>query len=62
MSLADSVSAEIAGIATRLERRARHRPDRDLQKAAALLRLMNEVITSDERRAAKAAREVGRLN
>lgn len=62
MSLADTVSAEIAGIATRLERRARDEPDRDLEKAAALLRLMNEVITGDERRTVKAAREVGRLN
>ena len=62
MSLADTVSAEIAGIAARLERRAQREPDRDLEKAAALLRLMHEVITCDERRAAKAAREVGRLN
>lgn len=62
MSFTDTVTAEITGIANRLERRARHQPDHDLQRAAALLRLMNEVITVDERRAARAAREVGRLN
>jgi hypothetical protein len=62
MSLAESITLEVSGIATRLERRVRRQPDGDLEKAAALLRLMNQVLAANERRAAKAARKAGRLN
>lgn len=62
MSLAQSVSDEIAGIAARLEERAQRAPDRDLRKAAALLRMMHDVISTDERRVIKAARQIGRMN
>jgi hypothetical protein len=62
MNLAETLTAEITGIATRLESRVRRRPDPDIEKAAALLRLMTEAFAADERKAAKAAGKLGRLN
>jgi hypothetical protein len=62
MGLADNVMAEIDGIASRLERRTRRKPDADLQKAAALLRLMKETLAADERKFWRAAVSMGRLH
>jgi hypothetical protein len=62
MSLADSMKDEIAGIARRLEYRVRQNPDADIEKAAALLRLMTEALATDERKAWRAAAKLRRLN
>jgi hypothetical protein len=62
MDVAETVMAEIDGIASRLERRTRRRPDADVEKAAALLRLMHETFAADERQARHAAVKLGRLH
>jgi hypothetical protein len=62
MDLAETVIAEIDDIASRLERRNRRTPDADVEKAAALLRLMKEALTADERKARRAAAKLGRLH
>jgi hypothetical protein len=62
MDLPETVMAEINAIASRLERRTRRKPDADLQKAAALLRLMNETLAADERKSRPAGAKLGRLH
>jgi hypothetical protein len=62
MDLSETVMAEIDGIASRLERRTRRKPDADVEKAAALLRLMKETLAADERKFRRAAVRMGRLH
>ena len=62
MDLPDSVLAEIDGIASRLELRTRLKPDADVQKAVALLRLMQKTLAADERKSRRAAAKLGRLH
>ena len=62
VALIPRLMAEIDGIASRLERRTRRKPDADVQKAAALLRLMQKTLAADERRTRRAAAKLGRLH
>ncbi len=62
MDLPETVMAEIDGIASRLERRTRRKPDADIRKAAALLRLMQQSLPADERKTRRAAAKLGRLH
>ena len=62
MDPAENVMAEIDDIASRLEHRTRRRPDADVEKAAALLRLMQETLAADERKAWRATARLGRLH
>jgi hypothetical protein len=62
MDLAETVITEIDSIASRLERRIRRKPDADIQKAAALLRLMKETLAADERKSRRAATKLGRFH
>jgi hypothetical protein len=62
MDLAENVRADINDIANRLERRTRRQPDADVEKAAALLRLMHETLAADQRKARRAAATLRRLH
>jgi hypothetical protein len=62
MDLAENVMAEINNIASHLEHRTRRQPDADVEKVAALLRLMHETLGADERKARRATAELGRLH
>jgi hypothetical protein len=62
MDLPETLMAEIDGIASRLERRTRRRRDADIQKVAALLRLMQQSLAADERETRRAAAKLGRLH
>jgi hypothetical protein len=62
MDLAETVMAEIDGIARRLEPRTRRKPDADVAKVVALLRLIHETFAADERKAWRSAAKLRGLH